>query len=444
LTAERSKEPRRVRLWLYTAFSVVAAVAVALIVVRRWGTPSWGAVAFFYALLVIGLTTSVDVPISGVRAGGKPARSVTLSPGFIVFLTAVFSTSPSTVVIVALLPTFSLSEWRRPDGARIAFNAAQETLSFGAAATVFASLHAALGATGLLIGAALAALVAEVLNTLLVAGWVSIDRRLGLVDAVRRMAWTIPHSLTFALCALLVSTLYKEFGAVAAFFLFMPLVALRFVRKSKLDLDAAHDRAIREFVRAVELKDPYTRNHSERVAEIAVAIHRELGTPEKELSDRYLAALLHDVGKVVVPAAVLTKPGSLTTEEFEQVKRHVTAGAEAVRRIDVLAHLANEVLLHHERLDGAGYPNGLRAGDIPRDVRILSVADCFEAMTSARVYRSALSVSDATAELRRVTGTQLDGDCVEALIRVIESGIVFAKPASVSVRAAERFALGQM
>jgi putative nucleotidyltransferase with HDIG domain len=234
-----------------------------------------------------------------------------------------------------------------------------------------------------------------------------------------------------------------HFGPAAAVFLFMPFLAIRFVHKSKLDLDSAHDRSIREFVRAVEQKDPYTRNHSERVAEIVIAIHRELGTPERELSDRYLAALLHDVGKIVVSSAVLTKPGKLTPAEYDEVKRHVVVGADAVRKIDLLSHLADEVLLHHERLDGTGYPFGLRGDEIPRNVRILSVADCFEAMTSARVYRSAFTASEAAAELQRVAGTQLDPEPVEALIRVIDSGIAFANPATTKVIAAERLAVGE-
>ena len=424
---------------------VLASGGLAAALLRVWGGPVWREVAFFYVLHVLGLATSVEVPISGLRVGTNPSRAVTLSPGFIVLLTAVYATKPSTALVVALLPSFAISELKaRPDVARMGFNAGQEAISFAAAAFVFNALHPLLGGFGLFLGAASAAVVAEVLNTVLVAGAVALDRRMTLADAVRRMAWTIPHSLTFAVAALLVSTLYMRFGPTAAVFLLMPLIALRFVRKAKLELDVAHDQSIRQFVRAVELKDPYTRNHSERVAEIVIAIHRELGTPERELSDRYLAALLHDVGKIVVPSVVLMKPGSLTPKEFEQVKRHVVVGAEAVRRIDLLSHLADEVLLHHERLDGSGYPYGLRGDEIPRNVRILGVADSFEAMTSARVYRSARSVSEAAEELRRVAGSQLDQEPVDALMRAIASGIVFAKPGAMNVIAAERLAAGDL
>ncbi len=424
----------RKRLWLYTAATVSVALVVGGGILHVWGAPNWRDVAFFYALHIVGLATSIEVPIAGLRPG-RAGRSVTLSPGFIVLLTAVYATRPSTVVVVALIPSLAVSEWRHLDPLRVVFNAAQETASFGAAAAVFSVVHHSVGAGGLFVAALAAALIAEVLNTVLVAGAVTLDRRMPLRVSLRRMAWTIPHSLTFGVCALLVATLYKTVGPIAAAFLFMPLVALRFVRKSKVELDDAQDQAIREFVRAVEQKDPYTRNHSERVAEITVAIHRELGTPDRELSDRYLAALLHDVGKVVVPSSVLTKPGALTPLEFEHVKRHVTVGAEAVRRIDLLAHLADEVLLHHERIDGSGYPFGLRGEQIARNVRILSVADCFEAMTSARVYRAAMSVPEAVAELRRVSGSQLDAGVCNALIRVIESGIVFAKPNRTDVAA---------
>jgi hypothetical protein len=443
LIAERLKKPERGALWLYTVVTAVVAMCAAAAIVRVWGAPDWREVAFFYALSLLAVSTSIEVPISVIAKRNRPSRGVTLSPGFIVLLTVAYSARPSTAVIVALVPSLALAEWRRPDALRVIFNTGQEALAFGTAAVVFATLRPSFGSAGLFVAAAAAAFSAEFLNTMLVAGAVAIDRRIAVRDALRKMAWTIPHSLTFAVAALLVSTLYKEFGPAAAALLFMPFLALRFVRKSKLELDAAHDRAIREFVRAVELKDPYTRNHSERVAEIVVAIHREMGTPEKELSDRYLAALLHDVGKVVVPSAILTKPGPLTPDEYEQVKRHVTVGARAVSKIDLLAHLEDEVLLHHERLDGTGYPFGLRADAIPHNVQILSVADCFEAMTSSRVYRSAMPVSAAVDELRRVAGGQLAEAPVEALIRVLESGVVFVNPSIGELFAAERPAVGE-
>ena len=430
MQAERRQQPKRLAIRLYVGATAVGGVATAIVALRFFSVPSWRTIVFFYVLHLLALTSAVEVPIGSVSPVLKPQRAVTLSPGFIVLLTAVFTGKPTAAVVVALIPSISLSKWREhPDVARLVFNSAQEAVSFGGAALVFSIVHSAAGGLVALFGAAIAAAAtASILNTVIVAGIVSIDRKMRIYDVLRRMAWVIPHSLSFALAALLVSTLYVRFGPAATIFLFMPLAALRFVRQSKLDLDAAHDRAIREFVRAVDRKDPYTRNHSERVAEIVLAMHRELGSTERELSRRYLAALLHDVGKVVVRAEVLTKAGALTAHEYDEVKRHVTAGASAISQIDFLADLAEEVLLHHERLDGTGYPFGFGAADIPRNVRILSVADCFEAMTSARVYRRALTVSEATAELQRVAGTQLDPEMVGALIRVIEGGVAFASP----------------
>lgn len=425
-------KPKRFAIRLYVAATAVAGLATALAAMRLSAAPSWRTVAFFYALHLLALASAVEVPIGGVSSTPRPQRAMTLSPGFIVLLTAVFTGNPLTAVLVALVPSLPVSKWReRPDIARLIFNSTQEAISFGGAAFVFAVVRDATGGVfGLFASAIAAAVTASTLNTLIVAGIVAIDRKMAIADVLRRMAWTITHSLSFALAALLVSTLYVRLGPASAVFLFMPLAALRFVRRSKLDLDEAHEQAIREFVRAVERKDPYTRNHSERVAEITVAIHRQLGTPEKELSRRYLAALLHDVGKVVVPVEILTKPGALAPWEYEEVQRHVTVGAKAIGQIDFLADLADEVLLHHERVDGTGYPTRLCGEEIPRDVRILSVADCFEAMTSARVYRSALSVSAAVEELRRVVGSQLDAEPVEALMDVIESGMVFANAAA--------------
>ncbi len=423
-------ERKRASVLYFVASVVGAALFVTAATVRLGGPVMWPAFVFFYALHLLGLATSVEVPLSGITEAMRPPRPITLSPGFIVLLTAAYTLNPATAVLVALVPSLPVNEWRRrPDITRLLFNSSQESISFAGAAVTFALLHR--GQTGigrLFLAAAVAAVVAEVLNTSIVAGVVALDRDMRFRDAARRMAWTIPHSLSFAVAALLVATLYDRFGPAAAAFLFMPLVALRFVRQGKLDLDVAHAGAIREFVRAVERKDPYTRNHSERVAEIAVAIHRELGTPDRLLARRYYAGLIHDVGKIVVPAEILTKPGALTDIEYDVIKSHVTVGADAVRKIGSFADLVDEVLHHHERFDGRGYPDGLEGEQIPRNARILAVADCFEAMTSARVYRGARSVVQAIEELRRIAGSQLDPEPVAALLRVLESGVVFAPP----------------
>jgi putative nucleotidyltransferase with HDIG domain len=224
-------------------------------------------------------------------------------------------------------------------------------------------------------------------------------------------------------------------------------VALRFARKAKIGLDDARERTITEFVRAVETKDPYTFRHSERVATIAVELHRELGGKARYLELRWSGGVLHDIGKVAVPAEILTKRAALTSEEFEAIKLHPGLGADVVDEIDSLRDLVPEIRHHHERMDGQGYPVGLCGEAIPYEARVLAVADAFEALTSDRPYRPGLTAQEALDELTRTAGDHHDPQIVAALRRVIAGGVSFDRPETLKIRAApnavDRQAVGQ-
>jgi HD-GYP domain-containing protein (c-di-GMP phosphodiesterase class II) len=175
---------------------------------------------------------------------------------------------------------------------------------------------------------------------------------------------------------------------------------------------------LRSLTSAVDAKDTYTCGHSERVAVIAKRLAIELGLPEEEVERIYMAGILHDVGKIGVPEAVLHKTGKLTAEEFDQMKKHPQIGARILADIKQIQDLIPGVLHHHERYDGKGYPAGLSGQKIPLMGRIICVADCFDAMTSNRTYRRALPLEVALIELRRCAGTQFDPQLAEAFLRI--------------------------
>jgi HD-GYP domain-containing protein (c-di-GMP phosphodiesterase class II) len=182
------------------------------------------------------------------------------------------------------------------------------------------------------------------------------------------------------------------------------------------DLERTFTTTLTALMSTVEAKDEYTASHEQQVAELAERVAVRLGAPGSRARDVRYAALLHDVGKVAVPSEILLKAGPLNDAEWITMKTHAAVGGELVARIDAFAHLAPAVRASHERWDGAGYPDGLAGEEIPLAARIIAACDTYEAMVTDRPYRKALSVAEALAELQRVSGSQLDGAVVEALL----------------------------
>jgi putative nucleotidyltransferase with HDIG domain len=178
---------------------------------------------------------------------------------------------------------------------------------------------------------------------------------------------------------------------------------------------AAYTGSIRALATALDARDPYTAGHSERVSVLSVAIGRALALPEDEIEVIRLGALLHDIGKIGVPDAVLLKAGALSDAEFDIIKQHPVAGARILRSVPFLAQHIPIVELHHERPDGRGYPHGLRGDEIPMPARIVHVADAYDAITSKRAYRGARPAGEALREIWRFAGAEFHAEVVGAL-----------------------------
>jgi hypothetical protein len=180
------------------------------------------------------------------------------------------------------------------------------------------------------------------------------------------------------------------------------------------------EQVVKTFIVSIEAKDSYTFGHSERVSKYAVELALRL--PEfqdkQRLDTLRLAGLLHDIGKINIPEAVLTKPTKLTDEEYELIKTHTVVGGRMVEKISGLGQLKPGVLYHHERWDGKGYPTGVKGTDIPIEARILSIADTFDAITSSRSYRPAVSLAEAIERIKKESGAQFDPELTKLLDEV--------------------------
>ena len=182
----------------------------------------------------------------------------------------------------------------------------------------------------------------------------------------------------------------------------------------------AMEGSVQAIALAVEMRDPYTSGHQNRVADLACAIAREMGFTDDRIYGLQMASVIHDLGKLTIPGEILCKPGRLSGPEYEMIKTHVQSGYDILKKIDFSWPLADIVLQHHERMDGSGYPNGLAGEAIMLEARILSVADVFETIGSHRPYRPSLGLKKAIHELTSNNGSLYDPNVVAACLDLVQ------------------------
>lgn len=199
---------------------------------------------------------------------------------------------------------------------------------------------------------------------------------------------------------------------------------LKRLNATNRDIQAMSVQTITTIARMLDARDSYTEGHSQRVAVYCTSLAKGLGMSEEEIDNVHKVALLHDIGKIGVPDAVLNKPGRLSDEEYAAMKQHTTVGGEIIKDVKTIPNIYDGVRHHHERYDGRGYPDGLKGEQIPYIARLIAVADAYDAMTSTRVYRKHLMNEKVMSELENGAGTQFDPDVVGKLIELLNAGVI--------------------
>jgi putative nucleotidyltransferase with HDIG domain len=279
-------------------------------------------------------------------------------------------------------------------------------------------------------------LLALAIDFVLIAGYSCYVERSSFVNKIQRgLLPVLPSELAAAMLALGFAAAYVQAGTAAIALLSVIILVFQYVvgallvsqdRADELELRARQLAGFQvallsALLRTLDLRDRMTARHSAAVARYSREIAAELGLPAEDQELVHSAGLLHDIGKFVLPDSIL-KSGRrrLTDAEWEAIKTHPAEGARIVSQIDGYQPIGEIILAHHERLDGKGYPRGLSEDEIPLLAKIVSVADTYDVMTARDTYREPVSSYEAVVELRRVSGTQLDGRCVEALVSVLE------------------------
>ena len=404
------------KLKIYIGVITVATIALFIYLIPSLPSLSniWPVLIFFLAISVFAEFIPVDLPMGGG-----------MSIGFPIDFVLILVYGPALAMIVTVLSGFiaeimgrRVSSWYK-----ILFNVSQFALSIGIAGLVYQNAGGIIGFQNFLrfiFPATLCALTYCFMNLILVTMVISLDQGSS-ISTVWRVNYkeNLPTYLAEAPLGFLMAIVYVEVGIVGILLFFLPLLMARrsfelYTKMRKVYLDT-----IRALAAAIDAKDPYTKGHSERVAEVSVALAQELNLSGRDIEDIEYTALLHDVGKIGIADSILGKKGGLTSQEYEKIKEHTIMGANIIEPVDFLKNSYKAIYHHHERYNGNGYPDGIKEKDIPLSARIIAVADAYDAMGSDRPYRKKLNKDKILKELKDQSGKQFDPEVVKALISVL-------------------------
>lgn len=400
---------------LITAVSLVGIGLLALSA-RRMGTYDWKDYAIFAFLVVL----AEAIPIELAKGG-------TISVGFSIWYSSIVLFGPYVGSVVTALGGFGFQKIvRKEQPHKYFFDVAQLGISAYLAGWAYLYLGGmpAIESRGLdwpgdILPLTVCFLVLFGINSSLPTLFYSLVRKIPFANVwVMNVKPFIFNTLTLWILGIILTELYLTTRTGGLILLVIPLLVARQTFQIYANLRRVYLGTIKALVTAIEAKDPYTRGHSERVADYAVQIAREMRLPEHVVEKLEYAAVLHDIGKVGISKKILNKLERLTPLEFREIRKHPQLGVAILDEISFLKDAVPFVLHHHERVNGTGYVGGLCGKNIPLEARILAVADSFDAMTSERPYRSALGVDVAVSELVANSGVQFDRHVVKAFLKV--------------------------
>jgi diguanylate cyclase (GGDEF)-like protein/putative nucleotidyltransferase with HDIG domain len=426
----------------------VGVVVFAALAITVWRSIPLPALDLTALALLAALAASAE--LLQVRVYGENTVSVSMS---IAFATAIILGIPGLVLVSAVIVAVHYFR-AKPPLYRTAFNWATHVLAGTMPVLMIYDLQLSfdVGNLPLLVTLAiLATMLYYLIETGLVATAMSMSStRSSLLDIWReQFRWLGKNYLVLGLLGLFLAFAYAEMGPLGLLVFALPVfmmhqtqkeyvrgtensmaelrrmnqelaVANQEVTNASLAIQRLNDQLFLVLAKIIDARDPYVSGHATQVADYAVAIAKEIGIPNERLEEVRQAGLLHDIGKIGISDSILNKPARLTESEYENMKSHVTLGADFLETCNGLQGLAPFIRHHHEWWDGSGYPSGLQGTNIPMVARILAVCDAVEAMASDRPYQPAMPVSGIVPELKRCAGTQFDPKIVEAFTNIIE------------------------
>lgn len=399
----------------YVYFIFIAGLFVFTYILLRYGDVSILGVVLFGLLAFAADNLSAPLPRTG-----------SVAVNFEISFASLILFGPATAIIVTAISFFNIREFvKKVPYYKHLFNAGQYFISMGITSIVFETTYNR-DVTNFFYPANigfifLAAYIAFFLNTLLTAGAISISERKNFINIwIYNYAWLIPFKLFLVVMTIAVTFIYKLYGPFTIIFTLLPLIIAQYTYLLRIKERKTLLNSIMQIVKIIDAKDSYTAGHSVRVAEYSEKIARKLRLNEYDVEVLINLANLHDIGKVQIDLSVLNKPGKFDDADWVEMKKHPEVGYEIVKEIVFLKDQARAILYHHERINGKGYPSGIKGEEIPLFAKILAVADAYDAMTTDRPYRPALTQKEAMKELEMHADKQFDRKISSAMIEIIK------------------------
>ncbi|HSW35130.1 MAG TPA: HD-GYP domain-containing protein [Candidatus Limnocylindrales bacterium] len=396
-----------------TLIFLLTVAAVSLITylagILDWNRVQWSSALVFLILVIILNSFPVNLPRGGVVTTSTAAA----------FASILLFHPLIAVMITVLGDLFSRRKGRTL--IHYVFNAAELTVSTGTAALLYRIFIPATPVFSLrfLLVSITSLIVYTIFNVSFVTLIIAFEQKEKPYSLwLTNLKWGMPNFLGMVPLGILIAVIYSTIAFWGLVLFLLPLALARQSFESYMNMRRTFLDTIKSLAIAIDAKDPYTKGHSLRVSDYAVALARELKWPDDKVELLQHISLIHDVGKIAVPEEILKKPSLLSKEELDIMKTHSQAGAEIIKDIKYFAEGAAMIRHHHERWDGTGYPDHIKAEYIPEGARLLAVVDAFDAMTTDRLYRKAMESGAALQELQLGAGTQFDTRIVSAFINI--------------------------
>jgi len=410
------EEGNKVSLLFYVFLIFIAGLSSLLYVLVKYRNISLLGTILFGLLIFTSDNLSAPLPKTG-----------SVSVNFGISLASLIIFGPSTALIVTLISIFNIKELvKRVPYYKHLFNAGQYLLSFSIVAVLF-ELFYDRSQTNFFYARNiwvifLVTYIFFILNTTLTAGAISLSSGINVVNVwIFNFAWLIPFQFFLSAMAIAIAFLYQRYSPFTLIFTSLPLIIAQYTYLLRVKERRTILNSIMQIVKIIEAKDVYTAGHSMRVAGYSEKIARKMRLNEYDIELVKNLASLHDIGKVQIDLSILNKKTMLNAKDWAEIKKHPVISYEVVKQIDFLKDKAISILYHHERIDGKGYPFGKNEEDIPLFARILSVADSYDAMTTERPYKKALTKEQSLSELEKNKGGQFDAKVCDIMIEIIKA-----------------------